>query len=622
MIDTQSQNEQFIDAANHLQKLQNFTGGPREFWQSYLQVTTSIIGARFGILTVKNKDADSPWKRVASYPATGVTNSVIKSLNDKLDELAENCCLDGHAFQDGQTAGMPSHSSDLTVAIRLNLGSTSEIGVAAFLLGNVFQSGASEALLRLQLMADTPMIYQLSRIAEKAKRDMENFAAVIDLMVLLNEEKRYLAMAMTFCNELASRYHCDRVSLGWLKGGYIRIQVLSHVERFERKMDAVKKLELAMEETLDQDQEIIWPPLPEDPPVCRDHNSFAREHGVQFMCSLPLRVDGKPEAVLTCERSKEPFSEVEVRALRLHCDQAIHPLQQRKHLDRWFGARWMASIKEGLEKLIGPEHTWMKIAAVCGCLILGFLCFGKLNYRIEAPFVVHSEDVAFIPAPFDGYIDGVTIKVGDDVHKSDTILTLDTHDIVLEKAVAQADRNRYLREMEKARAENALSEMRVAEAMAEQARIRLELLEHRLKQAQIKIPFDGVIVEGDLSERIGSPVKQGEVLFKVAKLENLYVNIDVNEADVHEFRNDATGQVAFTSRPKLKYPIQATRIEPVSQAKEEGNVFVVRCGFVSETEDWWRPGMTGVAKLDVGKRNVLWIYIHETIDFLRLFFWW
>ena len=622
MIDTQAQNDQFTDTANRLQKIQNFTGDPHEFWRDYMQITTTIIDAKFGILTVKKSEDNSPWKRIASYPTTGVSSTIVKSLNDKLDDLAEDCRLNGHALKDAQTAGISSRPSEYTVAIRLELGTTSEIGVAAFLIADIAHNEAREVLLRLQLMANTPMIYQLSRVAEKAKQDLENFAAAVDLMVLLNGEKRYLAMAMIFCNELASRYHCDRVSLGWLKSGYIRLQILSHVERFERKMDAVKKLELAMEEALDQDQEIVWPPPAEDPSICRDHDSFCREHGVQFMCSLPLRLDGKPEVVLTCERNSGPFSEMEVRALRLHCDQAIHPLQQRKRLDRWFGARWIASTKEGLQTLIGPEHTWMKIAALCGSLILGFLCFGKLNYRVEAPSVVHSEDVAFIPAPFDGYIDKVTIKVGDEVHGNDTILTLDTQDILLEKAVALADQNRYFREMEKARAENALSEMRVAEALADQAKIRLELLEHRLEQAEIKIPFDGVIVEGDLSERVGSPVKQGEILFKVAKLENLYLNVDVSETDVHEFQNNATGQLAFTSQPKLKYPIQATRIEPVSQAKEEGNVFVVRCDFVSEIEDWWRPGMTGVAKLDVGKRNVLWIYTHETIDFLRLFFWW
>ena len=34
------------------------------------------------------------------------------------------------------------------------------------------------------------------------------------------------------------------------------------------------------------------------------------------------------------------------------------------------------------------------------------------------------------------------------------------------------------------------------------------------------------------------------------------------------------------------------------------------------------PGMTGVGKLTVGKRRLIWIFTHETIDFLRMLLWW
>ena len=33
-------------------------------------------------------------------------------------------------------------------------------------------------------------------------------------------------------------------------------------------------------------------------------------------------------------------------------------------------------------------------------------------------------------------------------------------------------------------------------------------------------------------------------------------------------------------------------------------------------------GMSGVAKLEVEKRNLLWVVTHRTMDFLRMYFWW
>ena len=57
-------------------------------------------------------------------------------------------------------------------------------------------------------------------------------------------------------------------------------------------------------------------------------------------------------------------------------------------------------------------------------------------------------------------------------------------------------------------------------------------------------------------------------------------------------------------------------------AREEGSVFLVRCELPEGHASWWRPGMTGVAKLNAGEHSLLWIFTHRTVDFLRLNLWW
>jgi hypothetical protein len=47
----------------------------------------------------------------------------------------------------------------------------------------------------------------------------------------------------------------------------------------------------------------------------------------------------------------------------------------------------------------------------------------------------------------------------------------------------------------------------------------------------------------------------------------------------------------------------------------------VRCQFDGPLQAWWRPGMSGVAKINVGSRTFFWVIAHRTIDFLRLYFW-
>jgi len=111
-------------------------------------------------------------------------------------------------------------------------------------------------------------------------------------------------------------------------------------------------------------------------------------------------------------------------------------------------------------------------------------------------------------------------------------------------------------------------------------------------------------------------------LFKVARLEKIYAELKVDEKDVHEISKDATGEVAFVSRPQLKFPISIERVDPTAVVEDKGNIFLVRSVFKEEIANWWRPGMSGVAKINAGKRNILWILTHRTIDFLRIFLWW
>jgi multidrug efflux pump subunit AcrA (membrane-fusion protein) len=280
------------------------------------------------------------------------------------------------------------------------------------------------------------------------------------------------------------------------------------------------------------------------------------------------------------------------------------------------------SMKEALAKLLGVEHTFPKLLGLFACVALAFLIFGQWSYRVEAPFMLKTDDLAFLPAPFDGYIHEVHVKVGDRVNVMSPLLSLDIRELLLEESTAIANQNRYAREAEKARAQNALADMRVALALEEQAKARLKMVRYHIDRAQVKTPFAGIVVEGDLKELLGAPVRKGDVLFKVARIEKMYSELKVDERDVQEVSQGASGEIAFVSRPDLKFPIRVERVDPVAIAEEGGNVFLVRGLFREETAAWWRPGMSGVAKIDVGERNLLWILTHRTVDFLRMWLWW
>lgn len=608
------------EAQQDLQELRSFSGSPSDFWRRFLDAASRLVNAKRGVLILK-KAGDEPLKKIGEWPQKADNSPVVLEFSQVLGGLA-GVCADKEKHLQSVGSSDPEGLRNFAVGIRLKLDQEQDVCVGAFLLTHITLDRAQEMLARLELIADLPVSFQAAGRVEKARLEAERMAVAMDVLAEVNEEKRFLSSTLALCNSVATKFQCDRVSLGWLQGGYIKMQSISRTEKFEKNMSSVTDLEAAMEEAHDQDEEIVFPSPQEATFVNRDHEKFARSQAVDFICSTPLRSEEEPVAVLTCERQSGAFTEVELQQLRLIGDQVIPRLADLKKNDRWFGARMAASCKEKASKILGPEHTWAKVLTVLIATLLAILFFVRVPYRVEADFIIRSEEVSFLTAPYNGYIDEVLVKMGDLVKKDQPLLRLNTEDLLLEEASAIADLNRYRKEAEKSRAAGKLAEMQIAQALGEQSEARWELIRHRLELAEVKVAFEGFVVEGDLEERIGAPVSQGDALYRVARLDRLYVEAEVDEADIHEIIDSESAEIALFSRPNLKFPMKVTRIEPAAVPRTDGNRFMVRLEFEDEIQDWWRPGMAGLSKINVEKRTLAWIFTHKTVDFLRMWLWW
>ncbi len=127
------------------------------------------------------------------------------------------------------------------------------------------------------------------------------------------------------------------------------------------------------------------------------------------------------------------------------------------------------------------------------------------NYQVEAPFVLKTDNITFLPAPFDGYIDEVEVEPGDIVTQGQQLLSLDIRELTLEETAALADVSQRQTEAEKARAERNLADMNIAKAQEEQAKAELDKVTFQLSHARLLAPFEGVVAEGDLKKCVGLP---------------------------------------------------------------------------------------------------------------------
>jgi GAF domain-containing protein len=609
-------NGPLAEAMAELATLQRFAGEPAQFWPAFTAAAAKVAAADFGVLLQGQPDGEPHWVKRVQWSAQPGPSSALAPFLEQVTAAAPQILA-----ADRWSQVINPGTGTFLLGVRVNLSRAEDELILGVLVRDFTEEAAANALMRLGLAGQIALTYQFNLAARQARQDVEKLAAVLDVNVPVNEATQFLAAALAFCNGIATRLRCDRASLGWIEGGYVRLRAMSRTEQFDRQMAAAQALEVMMEECADQDEEILWPSSEGATTVARDHEVFAREQKVAHLASLPLRLDGKVVGVLTCERADRPFSLVEVQQLRLAVDQIVRRLDELKAASQWLGARWRKQWRDHVGRWLGPEHTWSKAAGLGIALLLLLLFVIRVHYRVDGNFVMRSDTAEYLSAPFDGYIEQVHVRPGDAVTNGQALLDLNTGELLLQQSAALADLARYQREADKERAANHPAEMMIYEAQARQAEAQLEMVRYRLDHACVRAGFTGVIVEGDLRERIGAPVKQGDALFKVARLDQLYAEADIGERDVQRILGSAHGEMAFVSQPRIKYPVVIKTIEPAAITKKDGNVFLVRLQPV-QPATWWRPGMTGLCKIVAERESLFWILTHRTVDFLRMKLWW
>jgi len=602
-------------------RLRSFAGTPSEFWPAYAALLARVASARRCVLVVGNAAQPASLRKLAEWSDPTPSDRCVLAFVRAVPSMAAEAMASGETRAVVEQGVLPD-TAHAALAVRLRIERSSQQAVAVLLVPNVTEAQAREALLALAMASDVAASYQAQNARAEVHGSGERLASVLDVLAQVNAEKHFHAALLALANGVASHLACDRVSVGWLSGPYVRVRAISRMARFDPKMAIVQALEAAMEEALDQDDEVAWPPAPDPRRVTRAHGDFARHHGIAHMASVPIRVEGRPVGVLTCERQEGEFTDVTLGQLRIACDQAAARLSDLHRSSGWFGARWARALHRRAVGLAGPHNTWAKLGAVAGVVVLTALFLPVYPYRVEGTFVLRAEELSYLTAPFDGFIRSAEVQPGDVVRKDAPMVRLNTDQLELEEAAAIADQTRFLREAEKARAARQLAEMRIAQAQADQAAARLGLVRHRLAQATLKAPFDGIVAEGDLRQRIAAPVRQGDALLKVARIDRLYAEVDVHERDAQDVLAATSAQVAFVARPKETFGVSVAAMEPAAQPKEDGNVFRLRAQLQRPPEAWFRPGMTGVCKVPAGQRTLAWILAHRTIDFLRLYLWW
>ncbi|HEX6528909.1 MAG TPA: HlyD family efflux transporter periplasmic adaptor subunit [Burkholderiales bacterium] len=593
---------------------------PEEFCQSWLELQCELIGGVSDAVVVLQKPGVETFAPLAFWPEG-------KRDRAHLVEISERTLREGRGMLEPRAAGPVSLAQvpDYQLAYPVRLDGKVR-GVVALELSGRDEIQLQAGMRQLQWGAGWLEVL-LRRYADPMEAGRLRVKVMLQLVAAFLEQADYRDAATALVTEMATRIGCDRVVLASLERGALHIEAVSHAAQFDRHANLLGATIAAMTESLDQREPVVYP-LQQSRrlAVTLSHAQLAQASGAGGVATFPLVHGGRQVGALTLERAAGFGFDAPTLELLEGLAAMLAPLVElRRGRDRSLAAHAADTGRAWLARVAGPGHAGTKLVLAL-LLALGlFLTVSTGTYRISTEARIEGEVQRAITAPFQAYVREATVRAGDAVRKDQVLARLDDRDLKVEHARLTAQREQLGQQYRDAMSRQERAGVRVASAQIAQADAQLALVEEQLARTEVTAPFDAVVVSGDLSQSLGAPLERGQVMWELAPLDAYRVILHVDERDIADVKVGQKGELVLSSMPGEHHALSIAKITPVSMPKEGRNVFRVEAQIDARGQaggnSRLRPGMEGVAKVDVDERRLISIWTRRLTDWLALKLW-
>lgn len=480
--------------------------------------------------------------------------------------------------------------------------------------------------LQLILLAQTEDKRLPAHSSDKTTEDSRLLLSLRQLM----DETSLRELAISLVNYVATQLQATRVCLG-LQHPELQLEAVSFSASYDARTAPMRAILNSMGEAIEQGRNLSCSAnghQAQGVHLC--HQQLLQDNRLQLVTTLILDVRKKQQdsrlppsiaGALTIEHSEliqlrdeqwqfvQRLLELVAPLLQLKMAAEAGLMQQAKVRGRhWLGQR------------LGEKQLARKLLLGATAVFLVSLCL-PVRYEVRSEAVLQGAYKNVLVAPQDGYLALIKVRPGDAVKQGDLLAQLKDDELYLERRKLASQQQQYQQEYDNALANANRVQAAIANAQVDQASAQLQLIEQELGRTQLLAPVAGIVVSDDISQSLGAPVKQGQVLFEIAAATDFIVQIFVDERDITSIAIGQVGNLKLASLPGEKFSFKVSAITPISQIKEGRNYFRVEAKLDKESQ-LLRPGMTGSARTAGERRLLGWIWFHDIWHWLRITFWW
>jgi multidrug resistance efflux pump len=470
------------------------------------------------------------------------------------------------------------------------------------------------------------MLYGEQRDASTVlQRVIDRASGLLEIFRKAGTELDFEKACAQAVESLKSEFGCSRVSLGYHERDRFRLRAISGSSKIDPRSPRHQPWEAAMQEAFSEGRAVEFTTTSPRTEETTAHEILQRETESARILTLPL--PGRPTVLLleweeddASTNPAHPDSGIAVAgAARSFLPVLFDLLLRARPNPVVFRVRRMWA--KASEK---KRQLWMGSIAAAAVLLAW-----PFHYPIRSSCRLAPVVKRVVAAPFEGQLRESRVRPGDRVEKDQPLGELDNRELRLREAELSAGRERALKQRDKAMANQGegtdFAAAQVASLEARSIEQELALVQRRLGLLAVKSPISGVVVSGDLQRVIGQPVQRGQILWEVAPLEEMIVEIEVQSREISRVRTGMPVKVRLEAFGGETWKTKIERVHPRSEQRDGRNIFIAEATIRATVEvgaDDLRPGLRGRATVESDRRPLIWILGHRLWDWIVTTLFW
>lgn len=495
-------------------------------------------------------------------------------------------------------------------------------GAAVFILKDSDSETAKHVMAQLQ--QGLPWLTEMLSVRGEDTSRQIKLGKLTRLIAAVLSPDSFSEATTALTSELSTELNCSRVFLGMVHSRKTRLECISKTSDLAPRGALTQAVTAAMDEANDQQRTISSPHVGTSatPFTNLKHEDLRSQYQFGAICTVPLINGERVIGSLLFERPDDLVFSADELVLFEQIGSFITPILKLKYRT---GMPLLSRIREKSSRwkrwLTSDQNVSWKFASVV--FVATLICVSALPVAFEVTTTSRLEGriQRSISAPDNGYIKSVFVRPGDLVKLDQLLVELDSRDLQLKKEKSSNEIAKLKGNFSKALATSDRSKLAVIQAEIAEAKANLDYIEQQLERTRLTSPFDGIVLQGDLTQSLGAPIQQGDNLMVLSPSNDFRIILEAEQRDIQNISIGQSGRIAFSSNPSKYYEITVNRISPVAKTLNAKNIFEIEAGFSEDYSAQLRPGFEGLARLYVDERPLFKIGYQKVHSWIKFHVW-